>query len=58
MTDRPRLSPFPNRWYCVALSEEVKTGNLISRRFMVQDVVIFHTESAELSVMDAYCPHP
>ncbi len=57
MIDRPRLPPYPLGWYCVALSDEVPGGNLINHRFMGHEVVLFRTETGELCLMDAYCPH-
>jgi hypothetical protein len=42
------LKPFPNGWYMVAHSNEVKNGEIITRRFAGKDVLLFRTESGKL----------
>lgn len=49
--------PFPSGWYCLGLARNVRPGQIISRRFMGEDVVVFRTRGGALSVMEAYCPH-
>lgn len=44
-------------WFVIGESKEVGPGQLVSRKFSGKDIVIFRTESGELSVVDAYCPH-
>ena len=50
----PRL---PNGWYAVALADEVKPGELISRHYFSKEIVIYRTQSGVVRVIDAFCPH-
>jgi len=51
------LKPFPNGWYMVAHSHQVKNREIITRRLVGKDVLLFRTESGKLSVSEPYCPH-
>jgi len=44
-------------WFVIAQSNEVPAGKILSKKFSGKDIVIFRTESGEISVVDAYCPH-
>ncbi|MEZ5004729.1 MAG: Rieske 2Fe-2S domain-containing protein [Chitinophagales bacterium] len=52
-----QVPTFPTGWFVIALSNEVKKGEILSRTFSGKDVVIFRTESGKAAVLDAYCPH-
>jgi nitrite reductase/ring-hydroxylating ferredoxin subunit len=55
---KPRLiDPYPQGWFAVALSNMLLPGQLISRPFMGQDVIVFRAASGEARVSDPYCPH-
>ena len=47
----------PSGWFVVATSEEVKPGKIISRRYFDREIVIYRTETGEVNVIDAFCPH-
>jgi nitrite reductase/ring-hydroxylating ferredoxin subunit len=51
------LPPFPNGWYALAVAETIKKGEMQTKRFVGQDVILFRTESGEAAVTEAYCPH-
>lgn len=51
------LPPYPDGWYSVGLSRELKAGEIRSMRFMGEEVVLFRTQSGKVCMMDAYCPH-
>ncbi len=51
------LKPFPNGWYKIALSKELKNGDIITKRFAGKDIILFRTESGKLAITDPYCPH-
>lgn len=51
------LPPFPNGWYVIEQSENLKPGQLLTKRFAGRDLVVFRTEKGKACVMDAYCPH-
>lgn len=57
MIARKELPPFPNAWYCVAFSEEVKPGQILPKKFVGREVVLFRTKKGEAALFDAYCPH-
>ena len=57
MSRRISLPPYPNGWYCVALSDELAPGQVVARQQFGQELVIFRTESGRVGVADAYCPH-
>lgn len=52
-----RLPPFPKGWFVICLSEELQAGQVLSRHFGGEEVVIYRTENGKAVVMDAYCPH-
>ena len=49
--------PMPNGWFCISRSSEIKIGEVKALTFCEKDVVAFRTESGEVSVLDAFCPH-
>lgn len=51
------LPPYPDGWYVVAFSSELKPGDVLSRRFAGQDIILFRTQSGQPAIIDAYCPH-
>lgn len=51
------LKPFPNGWYVVAHSHEIKNGQIITKRFAGKDILLFRTESGKLAITEPYCPH-
>ena len=60
MTEKKKyhnLPPFPNGWYVIERADLLASGELRTKRFAGQDVIVFRTESGKACVMDAYCPH-
>ncbi len=56
--DYPRAPPpFPAGWYCIGISRALAAGQIIERRFMGRDIVVFRTAGGQACAMDAYCPH-
>lgn len=51
------LKPYPNGWYVLAHSTEVRNGQIITRRFAGKDILIFRSESGKLAITAPYCPH-
>lgn len=51
------LPPYPNGWYAYGFSAELKPGQLLSRAFMGQDLIVYRTESGVACAADAYCSH-
>ncbi|HVB97193.1 MAG TPA: Rieske 2Fe-2S domain-containing protein [Chloroflexota bacterium] len=57
MENNRSLPPFPNSWFVIGFSDELRPGGLLRRRLAGQDLVVFRTESGVPGAMDAYCPH-
>jgi 3-ketosteroid 9alpha-monooxygenase subunit A len=57
MTSRYYTPPIPNGWFQVAYPEEVAPGQAIPLKFFGKDLVLFRTESGEVRMLDAFCPH-
>lgn len=51
------LPPFPNGWYALAFSRELRAGQVLNARFMGRELVLFRTAAGIACAMDAYCPH-
>lgn len=49
--------PVPNGWYAVAVAEDLAPGAVEAVRYFDQELVVFRTESGEVAVFGAYCPH-
>jgi nitrite reductase/ring-hydroxylating ferredoxin subunit len=47
----------PSGWFAVATSEELTPGQVLTRRFMSEDIVIYRTEAGEARATVAHCPH-
>ena len=52
------LPPFPNGWYKLATSKEIKPGTAKHIDCIGEHFVVFRsTDSKKIFVLDAYCPH-
>jgi cholesterol 7-desaturase len=50
--------PYPNGWYAIAESSEVKKGTAKSINCLGENFVVFRSsKSNEVFILDAYCPH-
>lgn len=50
-------SPFPNGWFAIATSEEIKSGKAKNIECLGENFVLFRSQSGESFILDAYCPH-
>ena len=57
MSKRFPFHPYPNSWFVVAFSEELKEKGVLPLRYFGSDLVLFRGEDGTAHVMDAYCPH-
>jgi phenylpropionate dioxygenase-like ring-hydroxylating dioxygenase large terminal subunit len=48
---------YPNSWYAVASSHDVRPGKVVPVRYFGRDLVVFRGEDGAPRVLDAYCPH-
>lgn len=51
------LFPYPNSWYVIENSAQLKPGQLISKKIAGREMVLFRTMSGEACLADAFCPH-
>jgi len=51
------LFPFPNGWYVIEQSEKLKKGQILTKKFAGEDIVIFRLENGQACASTAYCPH-
>ncbi|MGW2317387.1 Rieske 2Fe-2S domain-containing protein [Streptomyces sp. NPDC001680] len=49
--------PCPEGWYCLATSDEIASGNLITRRLAGEDVVLYRLRDGNSRAIRPYCPH-
>ena len=57
MKREAQVNSFPNGWFCVAYSEQIKPGEAIPLHYFGKDLVLFRTEKGVPHVFDAHCPH-
>jgi phenylpropionate dioxygenase-like ring-hydroxylating dioxygenase large terminal subunit len=53
----PLRLPVPNSWYALAFSDELPPGQVITRRLVGEDVVLYRTQSGQASAINPFCPH-
>lgn len=49
--------PYPNGWFAIEQSRNIKRGQAKSVDILGENLVIFRSNSNEVFVLDAYCPH-
>jgi 3-ketosteroid 9alpha-monooxygenase subunit A len=57
MADRFPFPAYPNGWFRVAYSHEVKAGDVQPLERLGRDLVLFRDEAGAARVFDAFCPH-
>lgn len=56
--ENPHVDPFPEGWFVVDFSKNVKVDKLTSKKWVGEDIVYFrHPVTREVVVTQAYCPH-
>lgn len=51
------LHPFPDGWYVIASSAQLGPEQLIQKKWMGQEIVVWRDRQGSVCVADAYCPH-
>ncbi len=49
--------PYPNGWFALLRSKELKPGGSTSVNAMGQNFAIFRNKVGKVYIVDAYCPH-
>ena len=57
MSSRFPFTPYPSGWFRVATAGEIRAGEVRPLRYFGRDLVVYRTESGEVRVTDAHCPH-
>lgn len=52
-----QMDVYPNGWFKVAFSTDVKGNKIFSATCFGKDVIVFRDDAGKAHVMDAYCPH-
>ena len=52
-----RGGQYPDGWFAVAFADELRPGQVLRRRFMGEDVVVYRTSGGVLRAVEPYCPH-
>lgn len=47
----------PDGWFVAAYSEDLPVGEVVTRHYFDQDIVIFRTEDGVAHAIEPYCPH-
>ncbi|MEU7768745.1 Rieske 2Fe-2S domain-containing protein [Nocardia sp. NPDC049190] len=53
----PTPPPYPQGWYAVGFSRELRAGSVLTRQFMGREIVLFRTASGRPAAVQAHCPH-
>lgn len=48
---------FPTGWFQIGYSAELAPGDVRPVRYFERDLVLFRSQSGEVALLDAYCPH-
>ncbi len=51
------FTPYPNGWFRIAYSDELKPGEVKPAQAFGKDLVMFRGGNGQVHVMDAHCPH-
>ena len=54
---RKALPEWPQGWYVVARSRDLRPGKLLRVTLAAQEIVVFRTASGRPGALDAHCPH-
>jgi nitrite reductase/ring-hydroxylating ferredoxin subunit len=47
----------PSGWYVVAAADEVRRGQIVSRHYFDQELIIYRGHDGVVRISDAFCPH-
>lgn len=51
------FADFPNGWYVLANSNEIRAGDVKPFHYFGKDLVIYRGDNNKVHIVDAYCPH-
>jgi cholesterol 7-dehydrogenase len=50
-------APYPNGWYCICRSEDVKPGVAVAASACNREFAVFRAQDNKVAVLHAFCPH-
>lgn len=50
-------SSFPNNWYVIGFSDDVKKGQVKTVKYFSREIVLFRGDDGHLNALEPYCPH-
>ena len=56
-TQQYDLPPFPNGWFVVLTSKELKSKGIMPLKYFGRELVAFRGEDGQAHIMNAFCPH-
>jgi len=57
MSYRYPFTPYPNGWFRLAYSHQVRRGEILRTAALGQELVVFRGDDGKVAVLDAFCPH-
>jgi nitrite reductase/ring-hydroxylating ferredoxin subunit len=57
MTNAAARLPYPNGWFAVAFSSELKPGSVLRTKLMDDEIVLWRTRQGALGATRPFCPH-
>jgi nitrite reductase/ring-hydroxylating ferredoxin subunit len=51
------LNPYPNGWYVLERSDVLKKGQIINKKFVGEEIVLYRLENGQACASTAFCPH-
>ena len=51
------LDPFPDGWYLIGPSEDIRANKLVEKTWMGEEIVVWRGGDGVVCVADAFCPH-
>ncbi len=55
--DRFPFPAYPDGWFRIAYSEDLKPGDVQPLKYFGKDLVLFRTEAGDAALLDAFCSH-
>ena len=51
------LHPYPNGWYVLDRTDALKKGQILNKKFVGEEIVLYRLENGQACASTAYCPH-
>ena len=51
------LHPYPNGWYVLDRTDALKKGQILNKKFVGEEIVLYRLENGQACASTAFCPH-